>query len=435
MSDFAEYPHGGTAADTGSAASSIALAVSVLTQLMALDRPKFALQWLRILGREYDSSFEMNAHLCFASIHLGRRKLAERYFYRAEALAPSENHSRFLEANLELHFGDAQRAIELLAVEEQRTSDPKIRFTKALAHFRNDEFFEGLVQYESRFAVQPSWYLPKSDLLKKRWIFGRTPGKRITIWREQGIGDELVFLKHISAILMQDYEISIVTSPCLRMLVARKFPNAEVLSSEQTGIAEIDGRTDTLIFAGSVPLLAKSISEHSDADDTRRPILPARTAQDRPMRVGIAWRTSSSTGDARRSVSLRKILKALEPYSDEVLVIQPHLTVREEAILKGLLGSRYVGKARCSGIGEPKHTLLKELKTCDYILSVSTTVSHVSYFADIPTILLLPTGSDPRWSHVSSEGFFGAAVRVIAHPEDKRSRVWSSLDSVLAGFH
>ena len=132
---------------------------------------------------------------------------------------------------------------------------------------------------------------------------------RVLVYREQGIGDELMFSSCYPDVIAAAREVVIECDPRLSALFGRSFPEAEVRAVSVDALGnETRHDFDRAIPAGSLPRFFRStIDEFPD----RRVILRAQAdrvaewherlrAAGPPPYVGFAWRSGVITAERRR---------------------------------------------------------------------------------------------------------------------------------------
>ncbi|ALJ38074.1 tetratricopeptide repeat protein [Azospirillum brasilense] len=172
----------------------------------------------------------------------------------------------------------------------------------ALLHGRLERGWEG---YERRFAA--GRVLPDRRIDAPRWRGEGLRRRRLLIWREQGIGDEILFAScYGDVIAWGGGPVTIETDPRLVGLFARSFPRATVRAET----LDAEGRetmvppdVDLQIPAASLPgLLRGTIASFDQFTPWLKPD-PARTAlwRDRldalgpGLKIGIGWRSQLTT--------------------------------------------------------------------------------------------------------------------------------------------
>ncbi|NUB17708.1 tetratricopeptide repeat protein, partial [Azospirillum formosense] len=240
--------------------------------LLKLGRPAQAEQcFRRVLSR--------NPHAVEAIHNLGNALRAQGQFTKAEAC--------YEEALA--HDPDLASASDNLAV-------------IALLHGRLERGWEG---YERRFAA--GRVLPDRRIDAPRWRGEGLRRRRLLVWREQGVGDEILFAScYGDVIAWGGGPVTIETDPRLVSLFARSFPRAtvraETLDSEGRETV-VPPDFDLQVPAGSLPgLLRGTLASFDQFTPWLKPD-PARTAlwRDRldalgpGLKVGIGWRSQLAT--------------------------------------------------------------------------------------------------------------------------------------------
>ncbi|MCW2243725.1 tetratricopeptide repeat protein [Azospirillum canadense] len=142
------------------------------------------------------------------------------------------------------------------------------------------------------------------------WRGEPMPGKRLLVWREQGVGDEILFVSCLRAAAERVSHMVVECDPRLVSLFARSFPWATVRAETLTDdgcetVVPMD--CDAHIAAGALPRLARpALSAFSDAAPWLTPD-PARAAAWRDrldalgpgLKVGIGWRSQMMTTDRK----------------------------------------------------------------------------------------------------------------------------------------
>ncbi|MBP2230510.1 tetratricopeptide (TPR) repeat protein [Azospirillum agricola] len=136
------------------------------------------------------------------------------------------------------------------------------------------------------------------------WTGSDPAGRRILVWREQGIGDELMFASALSDLIARAGH---VVAECDRRLVplfARSFPQATVQAAPDHPQARAEG-VDCHIAAGSLPrFLRRSLADFRKEPGFLRADAAAAAAWRRRvaelgsgLTVGVAWRSGQLDPD------------------------------------------------------------------------------------------------------------------------------------------
>ncbi|MCW2247879.1 tetratricopeptide (TPR) repeat protein [Azospirillum fermentarium] len=220
-----------------------------------------------------------------------RSEAALRAWDRALTLRPDDGGWRYNRANALHALG---RGDEADAAYDTVADLPLARFNRGYAALAAGRLADGWQGLEARFTAGQA--LPDRRFPIPRWQGEARAGKRLLVWREQGVGDEIMFASVYPDILGPPRRLaapSVVIEADARLvpLLARSFPAAVVRA--ETG-APMDA--DCHIPAGSLPVLHRTrLADFPAVPAFLRPD-PARVAAWRDrlppgLRVGLCWRS------------------------------------------------------------------------------------------------------------------------------------------------
>jgi Flp pilus assembly protein TadD len=241
--------------------------------------------------------------------HLGRFDDAVRAYDRAIGVSPSEAIGYYNRGNAYYALGryDAATASyrEAVGVDASHTG---AQWNLASALLAQGELIEGWTQYEWRWRHEerdPSrgWPWPL-------WQGESVGGKRILVWREQGLGDEILFTTCVRDLVAAGGEVTLIASPRLVPLLQRSLPGVEVIPDATHGGAA-DHR-DPGDFEYHIPLgsLPRFLRQYRDAFPIDGKYLVPESASytrwaDRldtmdGIKIGICWRSGLRTAARER---------------------------------------------------------------------------------------------------------------------------------------
>ncbi|CAO3447270.1 hypothetical protein [Azospirillum argentinense] len=233
----------------------------------------------------------------------GRLEEAERACRRALALAPAlADPLCTLGLTVQRRGGaDALRWFDRAATASP--GHPLARFNRGLAELESGALAEGWANYSCRFAAGRAGRERRFAI--PEWRGEPLAGKRLFIWREQGVGDEFLFASCYADAIRQAGGVVIECEPRLLPLFARSFPKATVRAEQplrgRALVETVD--CDLHIPAGSLPrCLRGGLADFPPRSSWLFPD-PARVLERRrqldgiggDLRVGIAWRSQLMT--------------------------------------------------------------------------------------------------------------------------------------------
>jgi tetratricopeptide (TPR) repeat protein len=267
-------------------------------------------------------------------------------------------------------------------------------FSRAIVWLLQGDFARGWKEFEWRWKTPHGLSLQERSSFSQPVWLGREDiaGKIILLHSETGLGDTLQFCRF--ARLVRDLGATV--------LLQVQEPLVEILSQLQ-GVAQILADTEpSPPFDVHCPLLSLPLA--LDIGLTTIPAgrylsaPPDRTARRRPPvggsakpRVGLVWRGDpDNPDDHKRSLTLAQLLPHL-PDGIQYLSLQKEL---DESELR-LLGAHSREFAALSDMNFAETAALCE--SLDLVISVDTSIAHLSGALGRKTWILLPHNPDCRW--------------------------------------
>jgi tetratricopeptide (TPR) repeat protein len=239
---------------------------------------------------------------------------------RLQPDAPAIRNSLGFAYDQQGRFGEAMQCYE-----QALTLDPdnvQAHVNRAAIRLVQEDYARGWEEYEWR--LRSAVYAPLYERFgQPRWDGSSLAGRRILVYAEQGLGDEILFASCLPEVLAQAAHGVIDCDPRLAGLFRRSFPQATVHGGRQSDAADWVAGADPIdvrIPAGSLPLhLRRSPGEFPRHAGYLRAD-PGRVAAWRERlqglgagrKIGLAWRGGvPQSGRGSRSLSLEELLPVL----------------------------------------------------------------------------------------------------------------------------
>ncbi|HEV2008359.1 MAG TPA: tetratricopeptide repeat protein, partial [Burkholderiales bacterium] len=268
------------------------------------------------------------------------------------------------------------------------------------------DYAAGWAEYERRFVATGT---PTRGFPFPEWRGEPLAGKRILIYAEQGLGDEIMFASCVPDVLRRAAHVVIESNTRLAPLFTRSFPQAAVHGANKDddhAWLQALPRVDFQVAVGSLPLHFRATraafpanAGYLVADGARIERWRTRLAPsgDR-LRVGIAWRGGSlRTRQLTRSLALAHWQALLTQPSVDFVSLQYGDVTDESAQLRDRHGVtvRSFGD-EFADIDE----LAAAIAVLDLVISVDNTVAHLAGALGRPVWVLLPFA--PEWRYLRS---------------------------------
>lgn len=295
--------------------------------------------------------------------------------------------------------GEREKCYEAYDEMESSTVDKVEQiWNRGLSRLGFGDIEEGLEDYEIRWkwADFPS---AKRLFANPLWMGEDLTDKRILIWNEQGIGDQLLFLTLLPVVLSKNpTEVVVEVSKKIIPLVQRWYPEVTVQSD---GVVDTIGHQNYERFDFNIPsgtLMLRQFEEHGEIPKCRRlmrvpqnakeKLLPANIANKRIV-LGVSWRSHLIT-DARigNYMSVHSILRLLELLPDDIGLVCLQYSLRDDE--RELLEPY-------ENVHIPDYDFFEEVDTnafyagvCDLVLTAGTVNLQLAGMYGVPVLTWLP---------------------------------------------
>lgn len=314
---------------------------------------------------------------------------------RALALMPDcaeahTNRGNILQKRMQLDaaISSYDRAIQL------KPDDAETWFNKSLAVLLSGDFENGWQLYEWRW-IKTSFAAPPRNFSQPLWL-GKEPleGKTILLHSEQGLGDTIQFCRYTTLVAAQGARV-ILEAPA--SLIA--------LLGSLTGVAEwVEQGKPLPAFDYHCPLLSLPLAFktrmdsipaparylHADAD--KQEYWKLRLGKKTRPRIGLSWSGNRlNLNNHNRSLPLALLMQFL-PADFQYVCLQKEVPERDRAALQSQTNMLYLG-GELNDFADT--AALCELM--DLVITVDTSVAHLSGATGTPTWVLLCFAPDWRW--------------------------------------
>ena len=359
--------------------------------------------------------FDEVAHAVFFA-HVYKKSPSElkRFVEQFDLFSSKSLNVRMCEPTYHLKHYDRKSAIEAYTrIIDDFPEKAEPRWNRALLYLAEGQIKKGFDEYEARWDWEkfPS---PKRFFDCPKWNAEPLAGRRILVWAEQGLGDELMFLTLLNYLLvLEPRKVVLEVSPKLVEVVQSWYPTCEV---RQSGPDQCAGNTEYSIFDYHIPsgslckFFADRLIESTHHDDRRilinksyrsRDALTGNWAAKYPYLIGISWRSAKLT-TARNTAYLnhKLVISALEhlPNNVGLLVLQYGMSQKERDALDGI-DRVFVPQVE---FFDNVNAQAEFINACDLIVSPHTISLHLAGIQNKPTLSWVGEGA---WTRLGREQF------------------------------
>lgn len=335
---------------------------------------------------------------------LGRLDEALDALQRAGDRAAEEPDLKAALSALWLRRGDA-RAAERAAEEglQRDSGHAELRLALAHAQLAQANFGDGWRNYEARLRSNAS---PRRRFAFHQWGGEDLAGKSVLVYREQGLGDEIMFASCLGDLVRSGARCLVDCDPRLRPLLRRSFPEIEVvedIDALELGHSTGSRTIDTCLPIGSLPGVFRTsraafepARAYLRADASKASRWRERLAALGPgTKIGIAWRGGLyKTGRALRSLTLDQLLPLLRMQGVHWINLQHRDDGAERERMRREYGVELTTWPEALKELDETAALVSEL---DLVVAVCSSIVHLAGALGRPVWTLTPAA--PAWRY------------------------------------
>ena len=361
----------------------------------------------------------------------GDVQTARPYLEKACQLAPQEADFAFSLASCYLFMEDVEAALKWFeraaAIKPSHNAAHVYAAYSLLLLGRMDE---GWKRYEYRLKLD---VLRDANYQRPRWDGNPLDGQTLLILSEQGMGDNIQFIRYAELAAARDCRVIVMAhEPLLRLykslkgvsLVMNSIPEAKHFYRyvPVMSLPMAFGTTKDTV-PGNVPYLRAPDDLIADWKD--------RLAPYPGLKVGLCWRGNSKhVNDRFRSTSLKDISQLMDIPGITFFSLHKVRPEHEQALPDGMIdiGSDFTDFADTAAAAE----------NLDLVISVDTSVCHLAGAVGRPTWTMIPRGPDFRWGINSETTPWYPSMKlyrqaVLGDWSDVYARMREDLSAMVAG--
>ena len=355
---------------------------------------------------------------------------AIKMFTKAKELQPDHQNSYYNLALIKKEQGQSEEAIGLLLkVLDLNPEHGEANYLKCLIILREGYFKEGWRYHEYRWKITPYNQVIWPIQNKPLWTGER--GTRVALWREQGVGDEIICLSLVSEVKEMCSSLSVYVDPRLQALCKRAMPEINFVKDIEE-LQNVD--CDYHLPLGSVPeLIRNDISDfdrtvkgYFKADPKRVEAIRNELGLDGKKVIGISWK-SLQTKYKKKSVQLRD-MERLFSGLDVVLVNLQYGDVEDE--IREFKDATGIEVVQCASVDnrEDLDGLAALIEVCDLVVSTSNATVHMAGALAKDTWVLLHYVSIYYWLVGRTDSIWYPSLTLYRQPTlDDWDSVYASI--------
>ena len=353
---------------------------------------------------------------------LGRLKHSKDNYEKAITLKP--NYSEAYN-NLGVVFR------ELGKLEESENSYKKaIKLNPDFADAYNNLSFTFLLKNDFENAYKFSeWRWKTRHNIGKKFITNKPlwngeSNKRVLTWKEQGIGDEILYCSILSELEAISEKIIVNCDKRLIPLFKRSLSKDIVFKSDKKSILEED-YDNHIPIASISKYFRKNLKSFANTSDgylkaDKQKTLKIRNSlikNNKEKLIGISWHTKSRIQMASfRNILLSDLASALYGSNTKLVNLQYDEKSNEVRDLKNNLGIELLQVPEIDNRNDIDG-LASLISACDLVVSIDNFTVHLAGSLGVNTKILLPITMDARWGLEDQKSYLYNSVKLYRQTE------------------
>ncbi len=299
------------------------------------------------------------------------------------------------------------------------------RLNRALALLRLGRFAEAWPDYEARKLAHSNYRTRTLPL--QEWSGQRLQGKKLLVYAEQGLGDQIMFASCLPEVLSQVSGCIVECAPQLLPIFRRSFPAARIepQAKDDTNLAILvqAARFDYQVAIGSLPGHFRRAwadfpphAGYLHADAARMAYWKDRLGTLGPgAKIGISWFGGAvSTRRDARSTRLQDWLPVLSQSCCSFVSLQFGDVANE---LSAVLREHGIAVHEWRDAIDVYDETAALAGALDLVISVQTAVAHLAGALGKPAWVMLPAVSDWRYLERGESIPWYPSVRLLRQPQ------------------
>jgi len=318
-----------------------------------------------------------------------------------EKINPKNKYAVFQQGVINANIGNDEEALQCYLASIDHIKDGEENeayFRLGLMLFRQKKFKEAMPYWAKRIDS-----IDRYKNFDDKNINDTLPKENnIVIHRDQGLGDELLFLRVVDDLILKKINITYLCHEKLFSLLEANFKNIKIVK-EYDGLEILDKKDVKKITAGTMLGLVNDpikIASHSKKFKTNQLLtdkLRAKYKLDNKIIIGLSWKSKNEAIGDYKSIPLNEFVPIFENSNNYVFINLQYGEVKDEI-------DQIRKKYNVNIIQDEEVDCLNDLyglssliEVCDYVITCSNITAHLAGWLKKDTFILLPKNLGKLW--------------------------------------
>ncbi len=277
--------------------------------------------------------------------------------------------------------------------------------------------------YKKSFELSEWRWKTKNNKNKKfktnKPLWSNENNKIIYVWKEQGIGDEIMYCSMINELIEEkSAKIILNCDKRLKPLFERSL-NKNIIYNDDKFILEsefdchIPMASLANYFRSDTKKFKKTSYGYLNYDKNKAHHIRSTLSKDSAIKIiGISWKSSSTKGLAKfRNIALKELIKSINGSNLKFVNIQYGNTTEEILKLKKEINIDIETFDDIDNFNDIDG-LASLMAACDIIVTIDNATAQLAGSLGLNTKLLLSTAPDVRWGYTGMDCFWYNSIKI-----------------------
>jgi tetratricopeptide (TPR) repeat protein len=294
------------------------------------------------------------------------------------------------------------------------------RWNRGLTRLLLEDLIGGWPDYASRWGTK-DFKARRRSFPQPFWDGGRLADRRLLLWSEQGIGDEIMFLGLVPELIATGVKVALECDARLIPLIRRSLRDIELIARTDSA----DPRTKSPEYSAQAPTgdllrwlrprreLIRPLGGYLLADAKLTTELRQRYRGTGDQRlVGLAWHSTNPSVGRRRSIPSIRLAPFLNLPGWRAIDLQYGDRQPDRAKLAQVAGRELLHDHTIDPMSDVDGWAA-QIAAMDVVVTIDNSVVHLAAALGKPVLLLLPMVPDWRWFETGDTSAWYSGVRLL----------------------
>ena len=276
------------------------------------------------------------------------------------------------------------------------------RYYLSLCQLAQSNYTEGWLNFEYRWlANEYNSQKFKSNLPKFKF---NNDKKNLLVWKEQGVGDQILFMRFLKDIQPYVDNLFINIDKRLHPIIERSFPKILFFDKNKDFFVDCQLSLGDLasLFVKDNLYFKTNINHYIYSDAVIKERLKKSIKPENKILCGISWISKTGEIGVNKSITLETLKPVLKIENIEFIDLQ----YGDTSIEREKFYNEYkikINKIENIDNFNDLNGLSSLIDVCDFVITISNTNAHISGSLGKKTFLLLPKGKGRLWYWITEK--------------------------------